>query len=60
MARIKIEDLSRSENVETRALRSLAGGSLVSPLSLLGARRRQGRGGPLFRLGITVLRLALA
>ncbi|MBI4616129.1 MAG: hypothetical protein HY720_21105 [Planctomycetes bacterium] len=58
MARIRIDDLRRDVILDARTRELLKGGSLMSPLSLLGGGR-QSRGVPLFKFGASVLKVVL-
>lgn len=58
MARIKIEDLPRPET-DAQDVRSLRGGTLMSPLALLGSSRRPSVGTNLLRASASLLRVAL-
>ena len=58
MARIQIRDLPRP-SIDEKAARSLRGGTLMSPLALLGASRRPSLGHQMMRVRASILRFAL-
>ena len=59
MARIKIENLAPNSELDSRFRKRLTGGSLVSPVALLGSPRRRERQGVAARVGMGVFRLLL-
>ncbi len=60
MARIKIENIERNPELDARLRQKLIGGSLVSPVALLGSSRKGSRAGVAGRVGLSLFRLLLA